>query len=623
MPCRQLLVILILIAMDKLEEKDSMQQVGDNLAENVKDETVVNAEANGAAALGAEIDCFSNKTEEELLVEAQNLVAGLTVTSAEVKEKLDSIKHNFYRLYKAKQEEHRNAFLDEGGEIADYVPLPNDNEVALKEALAKFRELRNAEILAEEKERQDNLAAKNKILEELKALIDNSEDDFGKKVPAFQKLQQEWKQVGQVPASDVQTLWKTYQLYVETFYDNLKINNELRDYDFKKNLEAKLQLCAQAEALGSEADVIGAFKKLQLLHEEWREIGPVAKEQREEIWDRFKAASTIVNKRHHDYFDQLKANEQSNLEKKTAICEKIESVDLEALQTYKDWQDRSDEIIELQGEWKKIGFAPKKDNVAIYERFRSACDRFFNAKNDFYRSSKDALVANLTKKLALCEKAEALKDSQNWREVTDKLVQMQKDWKTIGAVPKKHSDAVWKRFIAACDYFFEQKELQFKNVKDEQDKNLKVKRELIEKIKSLEIGADNNASYKELKALIAEWNEVGHVPFKDKDKVYKEYKAAIDEKFDKLNLDKANARMSAFKSNIENMADKGSERKRLQRLVEKLKKEISAYENNIGFFSNSKSSEGMVKDLERKIVKLKEEQSEVEAKLALLDEAAE
>jgi hypothetical protein len=397
----------------------------------------------------------------------------------------------------------------------------------------------------------------------------------------------------------------------------------LRDYDFKKNLETKMQLCAQAEALGSEADVIGAFKKLQLLHEEWREVGPVAKEQREEIWDRFKAASTIVNKRHHDYFDQLKANEQSNLEKKTAICEKIESVDLEALQTYKDWQDRSDEIIELQGEWKKIGFAPKKDNVAIYERFRSACDRFFNAKNDFYRSSKDALVANLTKKLALCEKAEALKDSQNWREVTDKLVQMQKDWKAIGAVPKKHSDAVWKRFIAACDYFFEQKELQFKNVKDEQDKNLKVKKELIEKIKSLEIGADNNASYKELKALIAEWNEVGHVPFKDKDKVYKEYKAAIDEKFDKLNLDKANARMSAFKSNIENMADKGSERKRLQRLVEKLKKEISAYENNIGFFSNSKSSEGMVKDLERKIVKLKEEQSEAEAKLALLDEAAE
>jgi hypothetical protein len=609
--------------MDKLEEKDSMQQVGDNLAENVKDETVVNAEVYEGAASGAELDCFSNKTEEELLAEAQNLVAGLTVTSAEIKEKLDSIKHNFYRLYKAKQEEHRNAFLDEGGEIADYVPLPNDNEVVLKEALAKFRELRNAEILAEEKERQDNLAAKNKILEELKALIDNSEDDFGKKVPAFQKLQQDWKQVGPVPASDVQTLWKTYQLYVETFYDNLKINNELRDYDFKKNLETKMQLCAQAEALGSEADVIGAFKKLQLLHEEWREVGPVAKEQREEIWDRFKAASTIVNKRHHDYFDQLKANEQSNLEKKTAICEKIESVDLEALQTYKDWQDRSDEIIELQGEWKKIGFAPKKDNVAIYERFRSACDRFFNAKNDFYRSSKDALVANLTKKLALCEKAEALKDSQNWREVTDKLVQMQKDWKAIGAVPKKHSDAVWKRFIAACDYFFEQKELQFKNVKDEQDKNLKVKKELIEKIKSLEIGADNNASYKELKALIAEWNEVGHVPFKDKDKVYKEYKAAIDEKFDKLNLDKANARMSAFKSNIENMADKGSERKRLQRLVEKLKKEISAYENNIGFFSNSKSSEGMVKDLERKIVKLKEEQSEAEAKLALLDEAAE
>jgi hypothetical protein len=469
---------------------------------------------------------------------------------------------------------------------------------------------------------------KNKILEELKALIESS-DDFGKKVPAFQKLQQEWKEIGMVPASEVSGLWKNYQLYVETFYDNLKINNELRDYDFKKNLELKTNLCEQAEALANEEDVVAAFKKLQLMHDDWREIGPVAREFRETLWTRFKTASGVVNKRHHDYFDTMREGEVVNLQKKTAICEKVEAMDVDKLSSYKEWQEKSDEIVALQEDWKKIGFAPRKDNVTIYERFRAACDRFFNAKNEFFKSAKDKLQANLTKKIELCEKAEALKESQDWKSTSDKLIQLQKDWKTIGPVPKKHSDTIWKRFIAACDFFFEQKNKQFKSQKVEQDENLKKKKELIEKIKSLAIGDDHNEAFKELKSLIAEWNEVGHVPFKEKDKVYKEYKAAIDNQFDKLNIDQTSRRMDVFKANLEDMAEKGQhkllgERKKLLRLYDSLNNEIATAENNIGFFSgSSKNAEGLIKEMERKIEKLKEEKNLVLEKIKMLEDTAE
>ena len=334
----------------------------------------------------------------------------------------------------------------------------------------------------------------------------------------------------------------------------------------------------------------------------------------------------MVNKRHHDYFDAMREGEVANLEKKTEICGKVEAIEIEKLSSYKDWQDKSDEIVALQEDWKKIGFAPRKDNVSIYERFRAACDRFFNAKNEFYKTSKDKLQANLAKKIEFCEKAEALKDSEDWKSTSDKLIQLQKDWKSVGSVPKKHSDAIWKRFIAACDYFFEQKNKQFKSQKSEQDENLKKKKELIEKIKSLVIGDDHNASFKELKALIAEWNEVGHVPFRDKDKIYKEYKTAIDEQFDKLNVDQATRRMDVFKSNLEDMAEKGQqkligERKRLLRMYDSLNNEIATAENNIGFFSgSSKNAEGLIKDMERKIEKLKEEKLLVLEKIKMLED---
>ena len=594
---------------------DQIENQGDNIIEECEEDSDVNVV----------VEDFSSLSLAELVSKAKSLTEGEFEEYAPLKANLDSIKHFFYKQLRLNNEESKKKFLEEGGVEEDFKAPVEPLEAELKSVLSAFREKRNAELQRIEKEKNDNLAAKNRILEGLKELLSNAED-FGKKIPAFQKLQQEWKEVGQVPASDVADLWKNYQLCVEQFYDNLKINNELREYDFKKNLESKTNLCEQAEALAEVSDVVEAFKKLQALHDEWREVGPVSKENREPIWNRFKAASTVVNKRHHDYFDALREERLNNLAKKTALCEKVEAVDITSLSSYKDWQDQTDAIVEIQGEWKKIGFAPSKNNEAIYERFRAACDKFFNAKNDFYKDSKEKLAANLEKKIAFCEKAEALKDSEDWKGTTDKLVQLQKEWKTIGAVPKKHSDAVWKRFVAACDYFFERKNEQQKALKNDQEENLKKKKALIGQIKAIEIGEDHNEAYKTLKGLIAEWNEVGHVPFRDKDKIYKEYKAAIDEKFDKLNLDQAARRMDVFKSNLEEMAEKGQqkllgERKRLVRLYDSLSSDIATAENNIGFFSaNSKGAVGLIKEMERKIEKLKEERNLVLEKIKMLED---
>ena len=571
---------------------------------------------------------YSEFTEGQLVEAAKELMASNPETYASIKGNMDAIKHNFYRKLKAKNDELFQKFIEEGGKKEDFSAPVNPLEEELREILTKYKEKRASELARAEAEKQQCLAQKKQILENIKNLLD-SDEDFGVKLPQLKKLQQEWKEVGPVPASEVNSLWKTYQLYVENFYDDLKINNELRDYDFRKNLELKTSLCEQAEKLAEEKDVLVAFRKLQSLHDEWREIGPVSRENRESIWNRFKEASTVVNKRHHDHFDQLRSAEQENLEKKKALCEKLESIDLTAFNTYKEWQEKSDEIIAVQEEWKTIGFAPKKDNVAIYERFRTACDNFFKAKNLFFKSAKEQLVANLNKKIALCEKAEALKDSKDWKQTSDVLVQLQKDWKTIGPVPKKQSDVVWNRFVSACDYFFQQKNMEAKSQKSEQEENLKQKKSLIEQIKNLEIGEDSNKSYADLKALIAQWNEVGHVPFKDKDKLYKAYKAAIDEKFDKLNLDHAARRMDAFKSNLQEMTEKGQqklffvERKKLLRQYETIDREIATYENNIGFFSSSSKNSSLIKELENKIQKLKKERELLKEQIKMMEDSVE
>lgn len=612
--------------MDKMEEMDLLKvqnDVENQLVDSVE-EQVLDVE------MSVESADYSDCTEGELVEKMKGLLKSNPESYASIKGDVESIKQNFYRKLKAKNEELKSAFLADGGEETDFEPVPNPLEDELKELLAKYKEKRASELMRQENEKKENLESKRRLLGELKVLIDESNtEDFGKRIPVFQKIQQDWKAIGDVPASDSNALWREYQNCVESFYDNLKINKELRDYDFRKNLEAKNELCEQAEKLSSEEDVVVAFRKLQVLHEKWREIGPVSRENREEIWNRFKSASTIVHKRHHDYFDKLKETEIENLEKKKALCEKLESMDLSELSSYKAWQEKSDEIIELQNEWKKIGFAPKKDNVAIYERFRAACDEFFKQKNDFFKSTKKALVDNLTQKIALCEKAEALKDSVEWKSASDKLVLLQKEWKQIGAVPKKQSEIVWKRFISACDYFFERKEKEFKSQKNEQDENLAKKKEIIEQIKSLEIGEDSDAALVALKELTAKWNQIGFVPFKEKDKIYKVYKAAIDEKFDKLNLDRNARRMDVYKANLHDIANKGqqklqSERKRLLRQYETLTSEIATYENNIGFFSgSSKKAEGMIKDMELKVSKLKSEREVVLEKIKMLEEASE
>ena len=612
--------------MDKMEEMDLLKvqnDVENQLVDSVEEQAL-------DVEMSVESADYSDCTEGELVEKMKGLLKSNPESYASIKGDVESIKQNFYRKLKAKNEELKSAFLADGGEEADFEPVPNPLEDELKELLAKYKEKRASELMRQENEKKENLESKRRLLGELKVLIDESNtEDFGKRIPVFQKIQQDWKAIGDVPASDSNALWREYQNCVESFYDNLKINKELRDYDFRKNLEAKNELCKQAEKLSSEEDVVVAFRKLQVLHEKWREIGPVSRENREEIWNRFKSASTIVHKKHHDYFDKLKETEIENLEKKKALCEKLESMDLSELSSYKAWQEKSDEIIELQNEWKKIGFAPKKDNVAIYERFRAACDEFFKQKNDFFKSTKKALVDNLTQKIALCEKAEALKDSVEWKSASDKLVLLQKEWKQIGAVPKKQSEIVWKRFISACDYFFERKEKEFKSQKNEQDENLAKKKEIIEQIKSLEIGEDSDAALVALKELTAKWNQIGFVPFKEKDKIYKVYKAAIDEKFDKLNLDRNARRMDVYKANLQDIANKGqqklqSERKRLLRQYETLTSEIATYENNIGFFSgSSKKAEGMIKDMELKVSKLKSEREVVLEKIKMLEEASE
>ena len=612
--------------MDKLEEM--------NLAEvrnDVDNQLVVSDdEVRDGVVSGGETFNYSECTEGVLVEKLKELLKSNPESYASIKGDVESIKQNFYRKLKTKNDELKSAFLADGGEESDFQPASNPLEDEIKELLTKYKEKRASELLRQESEKKVNLESKRRLLDELKALVDeNNTDDFGKRIPVFQKIQQDWKSIGDIPASELNTVWREYQMYVESFYDNLKINKELRDYDFRKNLEAKSALCEQAEQLSEEEDVVVAFRKLQVLHEKWREIGPVSRENREEIWSRFKTASTIVHKKHHDYFDKLKEVEIENLEKKKALCEKLEAIDLSLLTTYKAWQEVGDDVIELQAAWKKIGFAPKKDNVAIYDRFRSACDEFFKQKNDFFKSTKKALVDNLTKKLALCEKAEALKDSVEWKSTSDKLVLMQKEWKQIGAVPKKQSEIVWKRFISACDYFFDRKEKEFKNQKSEQDENLAKKKALVEQIKSLDMNKDPEVVTAELKSLIAEWNQIGFVPFKEKDKLYKEYKNAIDEKFDKLNLDKNSRRMDVYKSNLQDIVSKGhqklaSERKRLVRQYEALTSEIATYENNIGFFSgSSKKAEGMIKDMEAKVSKLKKEREVVLEKIKMLEEAAE
>ena len=555
----------------------------------------------------------------------EEVVARLTEINKDAcnadKQEIDYLKQTFYKLHKAEQDAARKAFIDGGGNPDDFVPAPDPWETRFKEIMSSIKEKRSIMAAEQEQEKEENLQKKLAILDKMKTLTETTEDT-SKIYSEFKQLQQEWNEIKQVPANKVNELWKSYQLYTEKFYDMVKLNNEFREYDFKKNLEQKTHLCEAAEKLAEEPDVVSAFHQLQKLHQEFRNIGPVAKDLRENIWARFKAASTAVNRRHQQHFEMLKEKEQNNLDQKTVICEIAESMDYDNLKTFADWENKTQEILALQAKWKTIGYAPQKMNVKIFERFRAACDEFFKRKAAFFKQIKENMAENLEKKKALCEKAEALKDSTDWKQTAEILTQLQKEWKTIGPVAKKHSDAVWKRFIGACDYFFAQKNKATSSQRSVEVENMAKKEEIIKQLIALDAsGSTDNSTAEQTRALIKEWNSIGHVPFKEKDRLYNEFHKWVDKLFDKLNLSASERKLSDFKSGLGKGDNLYRDREKLVRTYESLKSDIQTYENNLGFLNSaSKKGNTLVAEVTRKIERLKGDMELVLKKIEAIDE---
>lgn len=541
----------------------------------------------------------------------------------EVKEDVVRVRVAFAAIRKEELAKEKEAFIAKGNEEAAFAPAADELEEQFKSLYAEIKEKRAAYNAAQDALKAENLAKKREIISKINEIAEDA-DNVNRQYSTVQQLQQDFKAIGEVPSENDTEVWKAYQVAVERFYDLLKMNKELRDYDFKKNLEQKQALCAEAEALDEEADIVDAFKKLQQLHTSWREIGPVSKEIREELWTRFKNASAVINKKYQSFFEERKANEKKNAEGKEALCVKIEAIPTDNLKTYAAWDEATKAIIGLQEEWKKLGFASRKVNTELFARFRKSCDEFFAKKAEFFKRMKDELAANLAKKIELCEKAEALKDSTEWKKTTDALIALQKEWKTVGPVVKKHSDAVWKRFIAACDAFFEEKKKQNVNVHSVEHENLKQKKDIIAQINSILENKETEDAPNKVRELMKKWQEVGHVPYKEKDKVYAEYKAAIDKAFEQLDMKAKKARMANFANSINQMSDTGKvyhERERLVRAYEMKSQELKTYENNLGFFNaQSKSGNSLVKEMERKIANIKEEIAMLEQKIKLIDE---
>ena len=617
----------------KLEETKAPETTPENTAEEVVTNETTDAEVAAEETSEAEVKTDEVAAGEETVATTGKLskeeilekLTGLVGAAADAtRNEVEALKQAYYKIHRSEVDELKKAFLTAGGEEKDFVAPEDETESKIKELLNVYKEKRAAILAEEERVKAANYALKLQLIDQLKALTE-SQEDFNKLYNDFKDIQQRWKEVKAVPQEHVSELWKNYQTYSEKFYDIIKINNQFRDYDFKKNLEMKTALCETVEKLQTEPDVISAFHQLQKLHQQWREIGPVAKELREDLWSRFKAASTIINKRHQEHFEGLKAKEQENLEAKTAICEQIENIDFPALKSFKDWEEKNKEVIALQDKWKTIGFAPKKSNVKIFERFRAACDVYFNRKSEFYKNIKDEMEKNLALKKALCEKAEALKDSTDWKATADKLMQIQKEWKTIGAVPKKHSESLWQRFIGACDYFFEQKGKNTASQRGEEKENLQKKEQVIEKLKALLESDEEENKQDAVRELMREWNEIGFVPFKEKDKIYKAYHETVDQLFKALNMSAARRRLDNFKNNLKNDAKEGGqglsrERERLVRAYENKRSEIKTYENNLGFLTcSSKKGSNLLNEMNKKMEKLKDELNLIGEKIAAID----
>ena len=573
--------------------------------------------------VSAEEESASKKvyaTKKEVIDRLKELAHG---DESPTKEEVDLLKTTFYKLHFAEREADLKAYLDGGGDPEKYTVLPDEDEEVFKAEMGVVKEKRAKMFLEQEAEKQENLKKKLDIIEKIKGMA-TSPEEANKNYQEFKKLQQEWKEIRLVPAEKANELWRNYQLYVEQFYDLLKLNSEAREYDFKKNLEIKNRLCEAAEKLADEPDIISAFHQLQKLHQEYRETGPVAKDLREEIWTRFKAASTVINKKHQQHFDTLRSKEEENLARKTELCEKVEAIAKEENKGAGDWEKHTKQIIDLQAEWKTIGFAPQKMNVKIFERFRAACDDFFGRKAEFFKDMKAKFAENADKKRALIEQAKALQDSTEWKSTSDKLIALQKEWKTIGMVPKRLGDQLWNEFLGACNKFFEARNAANQGTRTAERDNLQKKRDIIAQLKALAEEAGENVQEK-VQQLVDDYQGIGHVPFKEKDKIYKEYHEVLDKLYKDLNISTARRRLDNFKSNIKNMAERGgdvldNERARLMRRYESLKQEIQTYENNLGFLNaSSKKGNSLIDEMNRKVQKLKDDCELVRQKIKAID----
>ena len=539
------------------------------------------------------------------------------------KDEIDHLKTAFYKLLFAEREADQKTFIENGGDPEAYVMKTDDSEEQFKAEMGLIKEKRAKAFQQQEEEKKANLQRKQQIIEKIK-MMSTSPEEANKSYNDFKALQQEWKDIKAVPAEKANELWRNYQLYVEQYYDLLNLNRELREYDFKKNLEQKTLLCEAAEKLADEPDAVSAFHQLQELHQQYREIGPVAKELREQIWARFKAASTVINKRHQQHFEELRAKEEENLTRKTALCEKVEAIAKEENKNATDWENHTKQIIDIQTEWKTIGFAPQKMNVKIFDRFRAACDDFFGRKAEFFKTLKEKFAENTKKKKEMVEQAKALMDSTDWKATSDKLIKLQKEWKTIGMVPKKVGDQLWAEFVAACNKFFEARNAATAGTRNEEQQNLDCKKEIIAKLKELlDSTADNVQAT--LQQLIDEYGKIGHVPFKEKDKLFKEYHKVVDALYKQLNISASKQRLDNFKSSIKSMAKQGedmldNERGRLMRRYEQLKSEITTYENNLGFLNaSSKKGNSLIDEMNRKVNKLKDDLELIRQKIKAID----
>ena len=559
-------------------------------------------------------------TKQEVIVRLKELAHG---DENPTKEEVDHLKTTFYKLHFAQRDAEQKAYLDAGGDPEKYVVTPDEDEETFKAEMVLVKEKRTKMFVQQEEEKQTNLKRKLEIIEKIKGMA-TSPEEANRNFQEFKQLQQEWKEIKQVPAEKANELWRNYQLYVEQFYDLLKLNSEAREYDFKKNLEIKTRLCEAAEKLDEETDIISAFHQLQKLHQEFRETGPVSKELREEIWTRFKAASTVINKKHQQHFENIRSKEEDNLARKTELCEKVEAIAQEENKGAGDWERHTKQIIEIQTQWKTIGFAPQKMNVKIFERFRAACDDFFGKKAEYFKSLKERFAENAAKKKKLVEQAQALQDSTDWKSTSDKLIALQKEWKTIGMVPKKQGDQLWNDFLAACNKFFEARNAANAGTRSTERENLEKKRGIIAQLKAAAEEAGDDLQEK-VQQLVDEYQQIGHVPFKEKDKLYAEYHAILDKLYKELNISVSRRRLDNFKNNLKQMAGRGAdaldnERARLMRRYESLKQEIQTYENNLGFLNvSSKKGNSLIDEMNRKVQKLKDDCELVKQKIKAID----